>query len=192
MKALKKLAVVSVFSCAMVFAFSAQAQTSKPGLWEVSSKTSGTPGADKAMADIQKQMASMPPEQRKQIEVMMGKQGINFSGPGGAMVMKTCITREMLAQSQLPLQTQGNCTSTTSEKTSNSMKFKYVCTNPTSNGEGQFVFQNDSSYTSKMTITDTAQGKPQTTTMEGAGKWLGSDCGTVKPLAPPKAIAAKP
>ena len=192
MKALKKLAVVSLVSWGAVFAFSAQAQASKLGLREVSSKTSGTPGADKAMADMQKQMASMPPEQRKQMEVMMGKQGSNLSGSGGAMVMKTCITKEMLAQSQLPMQTQGNCTSTTSEKTSNSMKFKYVCTNPTSNGEGQFVFQNDSSYTSKMTITDTAQGKPQTTTMEGAGKWLGSDCGTVKPLAPPKAIAAKP
>ena len=153
---------------------------------------SGNPGADKAMADMQKQMASMPPEQRKRMEAMMGKQGINLSGPGGAMVMKTCITKEMLAQSQLPMQTQGNCTSTTSEKTSTSMKFKYVCTNPTSTGEGLFTFQNDSSYTSKMTVTSTEQGKPQTTTMEGAGKWLGADCGTIKPLAPPKAIAAKP
>ena len=192
MKALKKLSVVSVVFWATMFAFSAQAQTSKPGLWEVTSKFSGSPEADKATADLQKQLASMPPEQRKQMEAMMGKQGITLSGPGGAMVMKTCITKEMLAQSQLPLQTQGNCTSTTSEKTSNSMKFKYVCTNPTSTGEGQFSFQNDSSYTSKMTITDIAQGKPQTTTMEGAGKWLGSVCGTVKPMVLPKPVAAKP
>ena len=144
------------------------------------------------MADMQKQMASMPPDQRKQMEAIIGKQGINLSGPGGAMVMKTCITKEMLAQSQLPLQTQGNCTSTTNEKTSNSMKFKYVCTNPVSSGEGYFTFQNDSSYTSKMTVTSTEQGKPQTTTIEGAGKWLGTDCGTIKPMVLPKAVAAKP
>ena len=191
MKALKKLAVVSLVLWGAVFAFSAQAQTSKPGLWEVTSKFSGSPEADKATADLQKQLASMPPEQRKQMEAMMGKQGITLSGPGGAMVMKTCITKEMLAQSQLPMQTQGNCTSTTREKTSSSMKFKYVCTNPTSTGEGQFTFQDENSYTSTIKLTTTAQGKPQTTTMEGAGKWLGSDCGTIKPMVLPKAAAAK-
>ena len=192
MKAIQKLVVISVASCATVFAFSVQAQTGKPGLWEMTSKVGGNPGIDKAMADMQKQMASMPPDQRKQMEAIIGKQGINLSGPGGAMVMKTCITKEMLAQSQLPLQTQGNCTSTTNEKTSNSMKFKYVCTNPVSSGEGYFTFQNDSSYTSKMTVTSTEQGKPQTTTIEGTGKWLGTDCGTIKPMALPKAAAAKP
>ena len=192
MKALKWSAVVSFVFWATVFAFSAHAQTGKPGLWELTSKFSGSPEADKATADLQKQLASMPPEQRKQMEAMMNKQGMSLSGPGGAMVMKTCITKDMLDQSQLPVQTQGKCTSTTSDKTSTSMKFKYVCTNPTSTGEGQFTFQNENSYTSTIKLTNTAQGKPQTTTMAGAGKWLGSDCGTIKPMVLPKAVAAKP
>lgn len=174
-------------------ALSAHGQTSKPGLWEVTSKFGGNPEMDKAMADMQKQMASMPPDQRKQMEAMMGKQGINIAGPAGAMVLKTCITKEMVAQSQLPMQTQGNCTSTTSEKTSSSMKFKFVCTSPSSTGEGQFNFLNDTSYSSKIKMTSTEQGNAQITTVETAGKWMGSDCGTVKPMVMPKeATTTKP
>ena len=171
----------------------AHAQTSKSGLWEVTSKMGGNPEMEKAMADMQKQMASMPPEQRKQMEAMMGKQGVTLSGAGGVMVMKSCVTKEMVEQSQLPLQTQGNCTSTTSEKTSTSIKFKYACTNPASSGEGEFNFPNDSSYTSKLKIINALQGKVQTNTIDGSGRWLGTDCGTVKPIALPKGTAgAKP
>ena len=32
----------------------------------------------------------------------------------------------------------------------------------------------------------TVEGKPQKVNMEGSGKWLGADCGTVKPVMPPK------
>ena len=31
-----------------------------------------------------------------------------------------------------------------------------------------------------------AQGRTETTTMEGAGKWLKADCGSVRPMAPRK------
>lgn len=187
MKALAKLVLIA--PCMM--ALGANAQTSKPGLWEVTSKVSGSPETDKAMADMQKQMAGMPPEQRKQMEAMMGKQGMSFSGPAGAMVMKSCVTKEMVEQSQLPVQTRGTCTSTTSEKTSTSMKFSYACTNPPSIGQGQFNFLNDRSFTSKMKLTTTVQGKQESTTVEGAGKWLGTDCGQVKPISIPSAAGAQ-
>ena len=186
MKFFKALAaVVACFA-----ALSAYAQTSKPGLWEVTSKIGGNPEMDKAMADMQKQMAAMPPEQRKQMEAMAAKQGVTLSGPAGAMAMKSCVTKEMLEQSQLPMQTQGKCTSTTVEKTSKSVKVKYSCTEPLSSGEGEFNFPNDSSYTSKIKMTSSLQGKAQQTTIDGSGKWLGTDCGTVKPMAMPKATAA--
>ena len=57
----------------------AAAQTTlKPGLWEIQHKTSGKAEASHADAEMQKQMAAMPPEQRKQMEAMM-------AGRGGAM-----------------------------------------------------------------------------------------------------------
>lgn len=197
MKALKTLALVAA-SAASLLPVCAHAQTSKPGLWEVTSKMGGSPEMDQAMANLQKQLASMSPAERKQMEAMMGKQGLNLSGPPGAVTAKSCITKEMVDRSQLPVQTRGNCTSTTTEKTSTSMKFKYVCTNPSSTGEGQFNFPNDSSYTMNMKISSADEGngngngngKPQTNTIDGSGKWLGTDCGNIKPNVTPKAAAA--
>jgi hypothetical protein len=46
-------------------------------------------------------------------------------------------------------------------------------------------------YASKMTITSMAQGKPEKMTIEGTGKWLGADCGSIKPLPAAMAPAKK-
>lgn len=166
---------------------SAGAQTMKPGLWEVNNKIGGSPEIDKAMAQMQQQLASMSPAERKQMEGMMGKQGVGMAaGANGGMVAKMCITKEMAERNQMPVQQQGNCTSTTSDKTSSGMKVKFTCTNPPSSGEGQFTFSGDSAYTMKMNVNSSSKGAPKTTTMDASGKWLGSDCGTIKPMALPK------
>jgi hypothetical protein len=48
------------------------------------------------------------------------------------------------------------------------------------------VFTSPEAYSSKMVITTAVQGKPEKITAEGSGKWLGADCGTIKPMMPPK------
>ncbi len=158
-----------------------------PGLWEVTQKMGGNPEIEKAMADMQKQMAAMPAAERKQMEAMMGGKGMSMPGAaaGGATVIKTCVTKEMVERPQMPMQ-QADCTSTVLEKTGTSTKMKYTCTKPPSTGEGQFTFAGDKAYTMKMKINSMADGKPQTMTIDGTGKWLGADCGTVKPIVMPK------
>lgn len=53
------------------------AQSLKPGLWEINNKMQSSSGqVEKAMAEAQKQMAAMPPEQRKLMQDMMAKQGV--------------------------------------------------------------------------------------------------------------------
>lgn len=47
----------------------------------------------------------------------------------------------------------------------------------------------DTGYTGKTLVNTTSRGKPEQVTMEQSGKWLGADCGTVKPL--PRASAQK-
>ncbi len=165
----------------------ALAQTLKPGLWEISNKMQSSSGEmEKAMADMQKQMAAMPPEQRKMMQDMMAKQGMAMSpGAGGAMAVKMCMTREMVERNELPSQ-QGDCKTTTSPRAGNTMKLSFVCTQPPSSGEGQVTFVNPEAYTSKMTLKSTVQGKPETMTMDGSGKWLSADCGNIKPIAPKK------
>ncbi len=62
------------------------------------------------------------------------------------------------------------------------MKFSYTCTNPPQTGEGVVKYIGDSAYTSTFTGTSSVNGKPHTTTIEGKGKLLSSDCGSVKPI----------
>ncbi len=163
------------------------AQNLKPGLWEINNKMqSGSGQLEKGMAEMQKQMAAMPPEQRKMMEEMMAKQGVSMSaGAPGSMVAKICMTKEMVERNELPAQ-QGDCKSTTSPRVGNTMKMSFVCTQPPSSGEGQVTFVSPEAYTMKMAMKTSVQGKPETMTMDGGGKWLAADCGTLKPIAVPK------
>lgn len=165
----------------------AAAQTMKPGLWEINNKMggSGDTGAKMAaaQAEMQKQMAAMPPEQRKQMEKMMAQQGVNMapSAAGGGMAVRVCITKEMAARNETP--TQGDCKQEQLQKSGNTTKFKFTCSKPPSSGEGEVTMNNPESYTMKMKMTSQEKGKPEQMTMDAQGKFVSSDCGSVKPIA---------
>jgi hypothetical protein len=167
----------------LALATGASAQTTKPGLWEITNKMQSSSGEmEKAMASMEKQLASMPPEQRKQMQDMMAKQGMSMgSSAGGGMSMKMCITKEMAERNELPQQQQGDCKTTQSPRSGNTMKFSYVCTQPPSSGEGVMTFNGDTAYTIKTATTTTVKGKAEKMTMDASGKWLSADCGNIKP-----------
>lgn len=162
----------------------AQAQTIKPGLWEMNQKMGGSGEMGQAMAQMQQQMANMPAAQRKQMEDMLAKQGMSMptAGAGGGMAVKVCITPEMAARQDMPMQNEGDCTSTVTSRSASALKMNFVCKKPPSSGEGTYTFRGDSAYAMKMVVNTTHQGKPQTMTMDGEGKWLSADCGNVKPM----------
>ncbi|MFP5324494.1 MAG: DUF3617 domain-containing protein [Gammaproteobacteria bacterium] len=162
----------------------AHAQSTKPGLWEINQKVGGNPEMDKAMAEMQQQLASLPPAQRKQMEQMMAAQGVKL-GQGGGMSVQVCVTPEMAAQQEVPVQKEGDCTTKVQSRSGNTMKVAFSCKNPPSSGEGTYVFRGDTGYDMKMLVKTTEGGKPVTTTMEGTGRWLGADCGKVKPITLP-------
>ncbi len=168
-------------------ALDAHAQTMKPGLWEMTSKVqSGSGEMEKAMAEAQKQMAAMTPEQLKMMQDMMAKQGVSMgTNAAGAMAIKLCMTKEMVDNNDI-VQQEGDCKITNSPRTGNTMKVSFVCTKPPSSGEGQVTFTSPEAYSSKMTVNTTSGGKSEKTTMEGQGKWLSAECGAVKPMARPK------
>ncbi|GAB3477562.1 hypothetical protein [Polaromonas eurypsychrophila] len=87
----------------------ALAQSTKPGLWEINHKMGGSAEMDQAMAQMQQQMAGMPPAQRKQMEDMLAKQGMSM-GPsaGGGISMKVCMTKEMAERNEMPQALQGD------------------------------------------------------------------------------------
>ncbi len=166
----------------LLLAGAAQAQTLKPGLWEMRSSMQGSGEMNKAMDEMQKQLAAMPPEQRKQMQEMMAKQGVSLgsAGPGG-MSVRICMTQEMVERNEVPAQ-DGQCKTTTSPRAGNTMKMSFVCTTPPSSGEGEVRFISPEAYSTRMTVNSTQNGKRETMTMTGDSKWLSAQCGAVKPI----------
>lgn len=171
------------FALCAVSVVPAWAQSQKPGLWEVRTIMGGNPEMDRAQAEMQKALAGLSPQQRKQMEDMMGRQGVALgTGADGGIVTRVCISKEMAEQKVPPVQTEGHCTTTVTERSANRMKARFTCTNPPSQGEGEWTFQGDTGYAMKMTTTTTHNGKPMTSTMEGQGRWVSTDCGKIAPL----------
>ena len=160
------------------------AQSTKPGLWEISNRVSGNAEMDAAMAQMQQQMAAMPPEQRKMMEEMMARQGVSLpkAGAGGGMSMRICISPEMAARQEMPQQTEGDCTTSVTSRSANSMKVRFECKNPPSSGEGTYTFQGDTGYTMQMAMKTVRNGKTEAMNLNGQGKWLSADCGNSKPV----------
>ena len=180
--------MIRTMACLLgVLAFGVQAQTMKPGLWEMQTKMQGGSGEmEKAMAQMQQQMASMTPEQRKMMQDMMDKQGVGLGAGGlGGMSVKVCMTKEMVERNEIPAQ-QGDCKNTASPRSGNTMKFAFSCTKPPSSGEGEVTFVSPQAYTSKMTVNTTASGKSERMSMESQGKWLSAECGAIKPMGASK------
>jgi hypothetical protein len=176
-----KLCCALALCAAGSFSMAASAQTLKPGLWETTHQMSSSSGE---MEKAQAEMANMPPEHRKMMEKMMAEHGMK-KGPGGpgGMSVRTCMTKEMVERNDVPAQ-QGDCKTTSQQRSGNTIKMAFTCTNPPSSGEGQYTIVSPEAYTMKMVVKSAPQGKPETMNMALSGKWLAADCGSVKPVRP--------
>jgi hypothetical protein len=175
MKSSHQIAVLLLALCSVAV----HAQNLKPGLWEIATQMQGGAGAkNDEMAKAMKELQNLPPEQRKMMESMMAKQGVQLgSAPGGGMSIKICMTKEMVERNHMPSQ-QGDCKHTYSQRSGNTMKFAFVCTKPPSSGEGQITFASPEAYQTRMSTTSGANKMD----MQSSGRWLSTDCGAVKPL----------
>ncbi len=161
----------------MATAASAQ-QKIAPGLWEHSMTMQGAMGD--AMAGMQQQLAAMPPEQRKQMEAMMAARGVALGGGAGApLTVKHCVTPEQAARDEIP-QRDGKCKQTSMQRSGNTLKFAFTCEGGTT-GEGEYTLSSPKAHTGKMVVNTVRNGKTERVEMLQSGKWLGTDCGAVKP-----------
>lgn len=174
-------------ACLLALPWVATAQTTKPGLWEMSQKPVGNAQADAAMAQMRQQMANMSPEQRKTLQDSLAKQGVSLPGTGadGALAVKVCITPEMAARDQPPPMAKGDCQSEVVSRSGSTMQVRFSCSKPPSRGEGSVSFQGDSAYTSVMNVSSQAKGRSETVRLEGQGRWLAASCGDIKPAGAP-------
>ncbi|RFP15856.1 MULTISPECIES: DUF3617 domain-containing protein [unclassified Duganella] len=167
-----------IISLAMLAAVQASAQNIKPGLWELTNKVkTGNAQTDQAMNALFKQLANMPPEQRAQMEALMKQNGASLpqAGGDGAIIIKACVTPEMAAKKEMPVNQQGKCSSK-SDPVAGGMNISFSCTDPVSSGTGALRFNGDSNYVMNMNVTSEAGGKPQNVQVESTGRWLGATC----------------
>lgn len=155
----------------------------RPGLWEHSFTMKSESGRiEAAMAEMQRQLEGLPPAQRKMMEDMMAAQGVKMGQGGAGMTVQVCITPEMAARQEVPVQTEGDCTSKIDSRTGNTMKVSFSCTNPPSSGQGTYTFRGDTGYDMDMTVRSQQGNKPTTMNLKGKGRFLAASCGNVKPL----------
>jgi hypothetical protein len=164
------------------------AQTMKPGLWEMQHRMQGDTEMNAQMEQARKQLAAMPPEKRKQMEEMMAKHGVkmDFGAGGSALTAKVCLTEEDVKRDAMPTDMEGKCTYDW-KKSGNTVKSAFTCTNPVSNGTGEWTIASAERYTMKMDVTSQDKsGKPRAMKMNGEGKWLGADCKGLMPISKKK------
>lgn len=197
---MKVKVVVSVVMFGLASANSVAVQINvKPGLWEHTMKLDEKSVAavqkehqqdiQQGIAEMKKRFAEMPPEQRAQLESILKAQGnsvdldslANIPVGKEPVVSKECITQAQIDEGVLS-STKGNCKTQATQVSSGVFKIVSECKE---NGlphhdEVLVTVQNPKSYTGKASFASEKVGNtPVQATL--SGKWLSSDCGSVKP-----------
>lgn len=163
----------------------AMAQDMKPGLWELSNNVGSSNGQTQAMISAaREQLANMTPDQRQAMQQLLERNGVQLDiGAGGALRSKMCVTPEMIARKEVPMQ-QGDCAYKMTPLGANRLQVNFSCTQPHASGEGEMTVDTPTRYHARMTVRDLDHPE-QTVDMDVSGRWLGASCGDVRPVRVP-------
>lgn len=176
---MKKTILVLGLSLLAVPAF---AGDMKAGLWEMKTMKQVVDGQDMRaqMQQMQQQMASLPPEQRKQMEAMMGRQGMSM-GAGGATRM--CISEEMARRDTPVVDPDGRCQPTKMSRSGSTVRYEIDCTMGGQRmvGKGESTASGNTIH-SRMDATTTDASGRHTMQTESQMTYLGADCRGLAPI----------
>jgi hypothetical protein len=157
----------------------------KVGLWETTSSTSNQMTIP---PEMEARIAAMPPDQQSMVRSRMG-------GAPVTMTNKRCVAGGTTMDSLL---NQGQdrpgekCSFTNRKRTSSGASFDTTCAmqQGTLTGHSEFHMIDSDHMTGTTHITGTMKGRDGSSmnmnvTSTVTSKYLGSDCGDVKPFAPP-------
>lgn len=166
--------IMGAFSLSLSL-ISAQADAIRPGLWEYTSNIKTQSGEmEKSMRQMEQQMASIPPEQRKMMESMMAAQGVSIAPK--ANTIRVCVSPQDAKLGMVP-PTDGTCKQQILRRSGNSIWFKFECTGEhRSSGEGEYTFTGNKAYKGKMKVKTQSNGKSETIDMVQSGKWISDKC----------------
>jgi hypothetical protein len=162
----------------------------KPGLWEIKVVKQVMDGRDMTAqmaagrATMQLQMANMPPEQRARIQAMMPNSGVDPITGG----FRICVSPEMAKRDTPIVDKDGHCQPATVKHDGNVTTYEFSCSSngSTREGKGEATSAGDL-ITNRTDMTmHTANGATHVMHSESEMRYLGADCGDVKPIEAPK------
>jgi hypothetical protein len=183
-----RLAASSVLSCLALVAVIAAAPLPvppvKPGLWEVKSSALDANGREIPTPEPAA-FARLSPEARARMAEAMKARGVAMPDASGAT--KACFTKETFDSGRWQqMASETGCTTNFSGTSSSTWKWHSSCPAPRqSESDGEAVFTNAENYKVTMKMTTTMAGRTTTSTRIIQAKWLGADCGDIKPFTPP-------
>ena len=189
---MRKLLVVGLAVLAVVNGLAAGFGL-KPGLWEsrivkhVMDGRDTTAQTTGALSQMEQNLSRLPPAQRAQMEAMMKEHGALTTGTAGTT--KLCISPEMAARDKPVIDPEGRCQPGKVERSGNHMTFEFNCnTNGTlTSGKGESTASGDVISIRVDVTTQRGKGETHKVHSESEMKFLGSDCGDIKPIQLPKA-----
>jgi hypothetical protein len=155
---------------------SAAEHTIRPGLWEMTT-TSG----------LLKLVPHIPPDQMQQLRNLAKQNGIDMPDiQNGAATSKVCITQEIAERKMPPnlYENESGCAAKNVTRNGNNYKMDLVCDGSRLNGSGKAegTFTSPESFSGRTEFSGDVQGTPVNERAETSGRWVGANCGTVKPL----------
>jgi len=158
----------------------------KPGLWEVRIVKQTVDGRDMsaqmagAADQMQQALASMPPAQRAQMEAMLKQRG---AGARGNTSHRICVSPAMANRDTPVVDRSGRCQPQSVEHSGNRTSFAFRCTvdGVTTEGKGTSTVDADLIRTHMETSTTDEHGERHVTQTDNEMKFIGPDCGDVKP-----------
>ncbi len=146
------------------------------GLWEVSStgETSGTPPIPAEA------LARMPPEQRAQMQAAIASAMAQSNKP---TIARLCITQKTLQRGMdFNQRESANCERSVMDSSSSKMNIRMECTgDETMNGTFHIEALNRQAIRGSLHMVVSNGGNAMTVNRDIQGKWLASNCGSVKP-----------
>ncbi|MFV0679344.1 DUF3617 domain-containing protein [Ottowia sp.] len=159
----------------------------KAGLWETSTQKMVMDGKDMlpemlaAQKQMREELAKMSPEQRKQMEALLAGQTQD------PLTQRMCVSAAMAKRNQpmLPKPQGADCGDPKMERQGNRMAFDFSCKQADGStvvGKGEVV-NADGLVSTKINTTTTIKGGAKRSLMaETTMKFLGADCGGLKPI----------
>lgn len=146
----------------------------RPGLWEHSFTMESESGRmESAIEEALRQLERLPESQRRMVENMMEKQGVNLSMAGSSV--EVCIDQEDLDQGTLPQ--QEGCEQELSQQSNDSYHFAFQCDgNPPHSGSGTMTIIDREHYRGESQFTTEMDGQTEHIRMQQEGRWLREDC----------------